>query len=71
MNVNAGVQYNFEKQFFARAGISSETGSPYAGAGLRWNELRLDMAVSYHPQLGISPGLMIIVNLKPKRADDL
>lgn len=63
ININAGFQYNFAKQFFARAGIASENESPYAGAGISWNNLRLDISASYHPQLGISPGLMLIVNL--------
>ena len=67
VTVNAGVQYNFAKQFFARIGIASENESPYAGAGISWNNLRLDMTVSYHPQLGISPGLMLIMNLKSQK----
>lgn len=70
VNVNAGVQYNFERQFFARAGIASENSSPYAGAGISWNNLRLDIAVSYHPQLGISPGLLLIVNFKSKKFEN-
>ena len=39
VNVNAGVQYNFQKQFFVRAGITSENESPYAGAGVSWKEI--------------------------------
>ena len=70
VNVNAGVQYFFEKQFFARVGIATENASPYAGAGLSWKNLRLDIAVSYHPQLGISPGLMLIQNFKSKQGED-
>lgn len=66
VNVKAGVQYNFMKQFFARAGINSVNSSPFAGAGLSWNDLRLDISVSYHPQLGISPGVMLIYNFKKK-----
>ena len=66
VNVNAGMQYNFLKQFFARVGIASENESPYAGAGVSWNNIRLDISASYHPQLGFSPGLMLIVNFKSK-----
>ena len=64
VNIDAGIQYNFQKQFFARVGISSDNGSPYAGAGLSWREIRLDVSASYHPQLGFTPGLMVIVNIK-------
>jgi hypothetical protein len=69
INVNAGIQYSFAKQFFARVGIATEKESPYAGAGVYWNNLRLDVTASYHPQLGLSPGLMLIVNLKPKQVE--
>lgn len=70
INVNAGVQYNFSKQFFARAGMNSQNESPYAGAGVSWNNLRLDVSASYHPQLGFSPGVMLLVNFKTKKADE-
>ena len=66
VDVNAGVQYNFAKQFFARFGIASQNESPYGGAGLSWKNFRLDVSASYHPQLGFSPGLMLMMNLKPK-----
>lgn len=67
VNVNAGVQYSFLKQFFARAGIASENESPYAGAGVSWNNIRLDISASYHPQLGLSPGLMLVINFNSKK----
>jgi hypothetical protein len=70
VNVNAGIQYNFHKQFFARFGIASQNESPYAGAGVSWDHFRLDVTASYHPQLGISPGMMLIVNLKSDPVDN-
>lgn len=70
VNVNAGVQYNFAKQFFVRVGIASENESPYMGAGISWDNLRLDVSASCHPQLGVSPGLMLIVNFKTKKIEN-
>lgn len=64
VNVIGGVQYQFKKQFFARVGFVSETGGGFAGLGVGWKNLRLDVSGSYHPQLGFSPGLMLIVNFK-------
>lgn len=64
VNVIGGVQYHFAKQFFARAGFISETGSGFAGVGLGWKNLRLDLSGSYHPQLGFSPGILLVVNFK-------
>jgi len=63
VNMNAGMQYQFAKQFFARIGIASATSTGYAGVGLAWNNLRLDISGSYHPHLGISPGLLLIMKL--------
>ncbi|MEO6682421.1 MAG: hypothetical protein ABIN48_06305 [Ginsengibacter sp.] len=69
VNVHAGVQYNFTKQFFARMGISTENEMPYAGAGVSWNNMRLDVSASYHPHLGLSPGLMLIVHFKSRESN--
>ena len=64
VNVTGGVQYQFAKQFFARAGFISATGSGFAGVGLAWKNLRVDLSGSYHPQLGFSPGILLIANFK-------
>lgn len=69
VNVNVGAQYNFVKQFFARFGIATENESPYAGAGVSWSNFRIDVSASYHPQLGISPGLMLVMNFKTKKIE--
>lgn len=69
VNVNAGVQYNFAKQFFARFGVASQNESPYAGAGVSWDNFRIDVSASYHPQLGLSPGLMLIMDFKSKKIE--
>lgn len=61
VNVNVGMQYQFMQQFFARAGIASATSLAYAGVGIGWKNYRIDFSGSYHPQLGWSPGLMLIM----------
>ncbi len=67
LNVTGGVQYQFQKQFFARVGFVSETGSAFGGVGLSWKSIRLDISANYHPQLGFSPGLSLIANFKGKK----
>ena len=67
INVNGGVQYQFLKKFFARAGFVSESGSAYGGAGVGWKNMRLDVATNYHPQLGFSPGILLLVNFKKEK----
>lgn len=66
VNIIAGLQYHFARQFFAKAGFISESGSAYAGAGVGWRTLRLDISSAYHPQLGLSPGILLIMNFKSK-----
>jgi hypothetical protein len=67
VSVSAGMQYHFAKQFFARAGFISQSSMLFAGAGIGWRNLRLDMAGSYHPQLGFSPGILLIANFGNKK----
>ncbi|MEO7766438.1 MAG: hypothetical protein ABIS01_03390 [Ferruginibacter sp.] len=64
VNLQAGMQYQFMKQFFARAGISSASSAAYGGVGVSWSHLRLDISASYHPQLGWSPGLLLIMDFE-------
>jgi hypothetical protein len=64
VNVVAGLQYRFSRQFYLRAGVLAESTSVYAGAGVSWNKLRLDISTSYHPQLGVSPGILLLFNFK-------
>lgn len=67
VNVAAGMQYNFEKKFFARAGIQTENSSPYFGAGFFINNFRLDVTAAFHPQLGVTPGVQLIMDLKKQQ----
>jgi hypothetical protein len=65
VNINAGIQYKFISQLLARAGMSTATSSAWLGIGLAWRSFRLDVTTSYHPQLGITPGLLLLFNFKP------
>jgi hypothetical protein len=64
VNVNVGLQYNLHENVFLRAGISTYTSNSYAGAGLKFGIIRLDINAAYHPQLGFTPGVLLLVNLK-------
>ena len=69
VNLNAAVQYDFAKKFFARFGLATENETPFAGAGVSWDNFRIDISASYHPQLGLTPGLMFIMNLKANHVE--
>jgi hypothetical protein len=64
VNIVAGLQYQFARQFFIRAGVTTEAGSFYLGAGVAWKKFRLDISSGFHPQLGVSPGLLLLFNFK-------
>ncbi|HMH33477.1 MAG TPA: hypothetical protein VK543_10625, partial [Puia sp.] len=73
VGVNAALHYAFAKAFFAGIGIMTVTASPYGWAGWAWKELRIDITVSHHPQLGFTPGIALFfgsVNAKKEEATD-
>lgn len=67
-SVNAGFQYRFQKQFFARLGIATATSNVYGGVGLAFDHYKIDIAASYHPQLGISPAVLLVFDIGKKIA---
>ena len=64
VNVNAGLQYNVHERVFIRAGVSTLTNNSYAGVGLQLGIVRLDINAAYHPQLGFTPGMLVLFNFK-------
>ena len=66
VNINAGMQYVIDKKIFFRVGLYTETTNLYIGVGLRWNDFRVDVTASYHPQLGLTPGVLIVFKAKRK-----
>ena len=66
VNVNAGIQYKFLPQLLAVFGMSTATSSAWFGLGLNIKSFRVDVITSYHPQLGITPGLMLLFNFNKK-----
>ena len=68
VNVNIGLQYKFLPQLMVRTGISAATSAAWMGIGISKKSLRFDVAASYHPHLGITPGLMLVFNLKSATA---
>jgi hypothetical protein len=60
LTVNAGLQYVFADKLIARGGISSATSVYYMGFGIKLKNLRVDATASFHPYLGITPGLLLI-----------
>jgi hypothetical protein len=64
--VNAAFQYALVEQLLIKAGINTLNEQPFIGAGLKLGQLRIDFATSYHPQLGLSPAVMLLYNFSKK-----
>ena len=60
LNVIASIQYKFAERFLARGGVSSAASVFFFGVGFTMQYFRLDATASVHPQLGVTPGLMLI-----------
>lgn len=67
--IHASFQYKPVTQLFARAGIVTSNHSWYAGIGYLFKELRVDVTVSMHQQLGISPGILLLYGIKKQEKE--
>lgn len=63
VNIIAGMQYKFLPRVLASTGISTNTSNLYFGIGLLLKSFRLDLVTGYHPQLGLTPGLLLLFGL--------
>lgn len=52
-----GLEYQLYKQFYVRAGIKATPLLPTFGVGYRFSCFTTDVAIVYHPVLGISTGI--------------
>jgi hypothetical protein len=66
VTINAGLQYQWNDQFFGRAGVVTAFNQYYIGAGWQWKQLRIDVVGSFHNQLGFTPGLLLLFKAKNK-----
>jgi hypothetical protein len=67
VNVYAGLQYVLDSRFFLRGGVSTAIATPWLAAGWAWKNIRADITASYHPQLGVTPGLLLLFTGKKEQ----
>ena len=63
-NFKFGIEYNPINLLFIRAGINTQALQASFGIGFQTKGLQIDVAGMYHPQLGFSPGISLVYNLK-------
>ena len=64
VSIQVGLQYNVHEKVFIRAGISTLYNNSYASLGLQLKFASVYINTAYHPQLGFTPGLLIIFQKK-------
>jgi hypothetical protein len=64
VNISFFLQYNLVERFHFRAGLNTDVGQPFLGIGWKLSGLRLYITGSYHPDLGITPGLTLLFSPK-------
>ena len=64
VSVSAGIQYNVAQNVFLRGGISTTNNNSYVGVSLQLDFARVDVNTAYHPQLGFTPGILLLFNFK-------
>ena len=66
VNVNVHLQYKFAERVLVRGGVASNTAVFFLGAGFIVKNFRFDATASLHPQLGVTPGLLLIYSKQVK-----
>jgi len=60
--VICGMQYQIKKKAVVRYGFIGAVSTMYVGFGFVWKNMGIDISCSFHPQLGITPGMSVTSN---------
>lgn len=66
VSVNVSFEYKFIPQCIARGGILSATSSAWVGLGFPIRTFLVDVTCNWHPQLGITPGMLLLFTFRKK-----
>jgi len=59
LNVQTALQYRVLQKLQLTGGLHTGTSQMFLGAGFKLKQIELGAVASFHPQLGISPGVML------------
>ena len=69
VDARIGIRYQVHPSLLVKAGIATATSSFWSGVGIMRRQIQIDIAVCYHPLLGVSPGLSVQFVLDTKQPD--
>jgi hypothetical protein len=64
LNIKSGLEYKINKKFVCRIGINTKPAQLSFGFGLNLKKIKIDLASCYHQQLGFSPQISIVYQIK-------
>ncbi len=67
VNVTISMQYLYTEHLAVGAGVTTGNNGYYAGVGIMWKTNRIDVISNYQPQLGFTPALQLMFDLKKKK----
>lgn len=66
VNFKAIASYQFDKRLYTRVGINTAQNVYSIAGGVQLSSLSLEVMTAVHPQLGITPGLLVLLHKKAK-----
>jgi hypothetical protein len=63
-SLHISLQYKFTSSLFTKGGISTAPSTFFISSGVTLNDFILEAVASIHPQLGLTPGLLIVYQKK-------
>lgn len=67
VGVLAAFEYAFIQQLKLRAGVNTVNNQPFMGVGLYLGPIRVDVAGSWHQQLGFTPAVQLLFDFSKKK----
>jgi hypothetical protein len=65
--VNAAICYAGLPGIVIKGGFASAGSSWLMGIGYLWRSMRVEISLAIHPQLGVTPGFLLLYETKPER----
>lgn len=66
VNISTVIYYRFIPAVYARAGVSTGTSLVWLSLGVGIRSCLVDLVTSYHPQLGLTPGISLLYPFNKK-----
>ncbi|MBS1567029.1 MAG: hypothetical protein JST39_21790, partial [Bacteroidetes bacterium] len=70
LSLQLGMQYQLRDKLIARGGIAISGNNAFIGLGIHNRTWRVDAVTQWHPQLGFTPALFLLFDLKERKEEE-